>query len=37
VNGTPTLIEANSEGVVVDSWRGKLPSDKEAEVLNRLK
>jgi len=37
VKGTPTLIVANSEGVVADSWRGKLTSDKEAEVLSWLK
>lgn len=37
VSGTPTLIEANNEGVVAESWRGKLTSDKETEVLNRLK
>jgi thioredoxin-related protein len=34
--GTPTLILVNSAGLVTDSWVGKLPSDKESEVLNRL-
>jgi hypothetical protein len=37
VIGTPTLIEANNEGVVAASWRGKLTSEKEGEVLNRLR
>jgi hypothetical protein len=37
VNGTPTLILANSEGVVANSWRGKLLSEKESEVISSLK
>ena len=37
VRGTPTLILADENGLVIDSWRGKLPSEKESEVLNRLK
>lgn len=37
VDGTPTLIIGNNEGIVADFWRGKLTSDKEAEVLSRLK
>jgi len=36
VGGTPTLILVNREGVVTDSWVGKLPPDKESEVLDRL-
>lgn len=36
VGGTPTLILVNSAGIVTDSWVGKLPPDKESEVLNRL-
>ncbi|MET0621762.1 MAG: hypothetical protein ABW250_02170 [Pyrinomonadaceae bacterium] len=36
VQGTPTLIMVDSSGAVVDSWVGKLPPDKEQEVLNRL-
>lgn len=36
VSGTPTLILLNNQGVVEDSWRGKLTGDKEAEVLRRL-
>lgn len=36
VSGTPTLILLNNEGVVEDSWRGKLNGDREGEVLRRL-
>lgn len=36
VGGTPTLILVNREGAVTDSWVGKLPPDKESEVLDRL-
>lgn len=36
VGGTPTLILVNREGAVTDSWVGKLPPDKESEVLGRL-
>lgn len=34
--GTPTLIMLDSAGSVVESWVGKLPPDKESEVINRL-
>lgn len=37
VAGTPTLIFADASGAVVASWRGKLPGDKETELLARLK
>ena len=37
VIGTPTLIIVNKEGVVTNAWRGQIPSNKEDEVLNRLK
>ncbi len=37
VVGTPTLIFADADGAVATSWRGKLSSDKETEVLARLK
>jgi hypothetical protein len=37
VIGTPTLILVNKEGVVTNSWRGQLPSNKEGEVLKQLK
>jgi len=36
VNGTPTLILVDENGRVAASWVGKLPSDKETEVLARL-
>jgi thioredoxin-related protein len=36
VLGTPTLILVNNKGEVVASWVGKLPSDKEADVLAKM-
>jgi hypothetical protein len=36
VSGTPTLILVDSKGVVTESWLGKLPPDKESEVVSRL-
>ena len=36
VQGTPTLILVDDKGVVLNSWVGKLPADKEAEVLSQL-
>jgi len=36
VQGTPTLLLINKDGVVVNAWRGKLPADKEREVIARL-
>jgi len=36
VRATPTLILINSGGIVVNSWVGRLQSDKEAEVLSQL-
>lgn len=36
VSGTPTLIMVDSSGAVVDSWLGKLPPEKEEEVLKSL-
>lgn len=32
--GTPTLIMADRTGAVVESWVGKLPAEKEVELLN---
>lgn len=37
VKGTPTLILADNTGTVSARWLGKLPADKELEVLGRLK
>lgn len=36
VRGTPTLLLVNRSGVVVDVWNGKLPPDKENELMGRL-
>ncbi len=36
VRGTPTLIMLDGDGSVLESWIGKLPPEKESEVLNRL-
>jgi hypothetical protein len=36
VKGTPTLILVDDKGVVTGSWVGKLPAEKEGEVLNRF-
>ncbi|MFZ1701561.1 MAG: hypothetical protein WBO10_06440 [Pyrinomonadaceae bacterium] len=35
VRGTPTLLLVNKDGVVMDTWIGKLPPEKENEVLER--
>lgn len=37
VSGTPTLIMVDRDGVVKESWVGKLPPALEAEVLSRLR
>ncbi|HEY5839070.1 MAG TPA: hypothetical protein VIT19_08545 [Pyrinomonadaceae bacterium] len=37
VAGTPMLIMADSQGAVVETWGGKLPGEKETELLNRIK
>lgn len=34
--GTPTLILVDETGTILKSWVGKLPEDKEAEVLSQL-
>lgn len=36
VSGTPTLILLDGKGEVTRYWIGKLPSDKETEVLEQL-
>ena len=36
VQGTPTLILVNEKGEVMQSWVGKLPAEKEAEVLRQV-
>ena len=37
IRGTPTLLLVNSAGVVTEEWLGKLPPEKENEVLSRLR
>jgi thioredoxin-related protein len=36
VRGTPTLILVDDKGEVSKSWVGKLPSEKEKEVIDQL-
>lgn len=36
VQGTPTLILLGEQGEVLNSWIGKLPSEKEKEVTDNL-
>lgn len=36
VSGTPTLLLVDSNGVVKEVWIGKLPSNKESEVLSKI-
>jgi hypothetical protein len=35
-SGTPTLIITNQQGKVTNFWVGKLPPEKETEVINTL-
>jgi hypothetical protein len=37
VRGTPTLLLINSRGVVTKSWVGRLPADKETEVIEAVR
>ena len=37
IMATPTLILANADGAVAESWLGKLPGEKESELLAKLK
>jgi len=36
VEGTPTLMLVSSDGLVVQTWIGKLVEEEQAEVLNKL-
>ncbi len=36
VEGTPTLIEVDKTGAVIQSWVGKLPLEKESEVIQHF-
>jgi hypothetical protein len=35
-SGTPTLILTNEKGEITNFWVGKLPAEKENEVISRL-
>ena len=35
-SGTPTLIITDTKGEITDFWIGKLPPEKEAEVISKL-
>ncbi len=37
LRGTPTLILADDKGVAVDSWLGRLPAEREGDVLSRMR
>ena len=37
VGGTPTIIITNNQGGITNVWLGKLPPEKETEVINQLK
>jgi hypothetical protein len=36
VRGTPTLILVDKDGTVKESWVGRLPPEREVEVLNSI-
>lgn len=36
VGGTPTIIVTDNQGVISDTWIGKLTPDKESEVIKKL-
>ncbi|MEJ7622669.1 MAG: hypothetical protein WKF34_01630 [Pyrinomonadaceae bacterium] len=36
VRGTPTLLVVDGQGIVQEVWAGKLPPEKENEILARL-
>lgn len=36
VTGTPTLLLIGSDGLVKDSWVGKLPAEAESELVSRV-
>lgn len=36
VTATPTLLLVNESGMIMETWRGKLSSDKEEQVLSKL-
>ena len=36
VRGTPTLLLVDDKGTVVEAWTGKLPAEKETQVLSKV-
>jgi hypothetical protein len=36
IRGLPTLVLVNQQGIVEESWVGRLAEDKQAEVLSKL-
>lgn len=36
VQGTPTLILVNGDGLVLESWAGRLPPEQEKAVMKRI-
>jgi len=36
VDGTPTLLLVNEKGEISNSWVGKIPKEKEKEVISQL-
>lgn len=36
VQGTPTLILVNGDGLVLESWAGRLPPEEEKAVMKRI-
>ncbi|PYS89282.1 MAG: hypothetical protein DMF64_18185, partial [Acidobacteria bacterium] len=37
ISGTPTILLVNDQGVVTQAWVGRLPTDKEVEVITALR
>jgi hypothetical protein len=37
VSGTPTILMVNNKGIVTKSWVGRLPADKEMEVIQAVR
>lgn len=37
LRAAPTLILADNKGVAIDSWLGRIPKEREAQVLARLR
>ncbi len=37
VRGTPTLLLVDDKGVVTQAWIGRLPADREDEIINAVR